>query len=463
MENYLSKEEISTWRQPAGGFAGADKREPLRAALSQCGQFNGFQTAGRFYPIACVALEVTQRCNLDCTLCYLSDHAEMAHDVPLEVLCRRVDMIERHYGPKTSVQITGGDPTLRTPEDLEVLCRHIRQGGMRSCLMTNGIRATKDLLERLAAAGLDDVAFHVDLTQERPGFPTEVSLNSIRQDYICRARSVGLRVLFNTTIFDGNLAEVPAIARFMRQNAHQLALVSFQMQAETGRGRIHARSEDLTTNAVGKLLGHGMGAKIGFNVASVGHASCTQYDVLLVAGNRAVSALGNAALFKDLLAKMERTEVRTGATTDIRATLRRLLPRHPILTVRLAVYLMSRLWRLRNGIWSSRGRVHRLSIMIHNFMDAKKLEKDRCESCVFMVATEKGPVSMCVHNARRDANIFAPVAIDTKEGPAWWSARTGRRTAFPSSEIPNEMPFKKLKGHLRERAKAKRADKVLKR
>ena len=31
------------------------------------------QVLGKRSTIGCVALEVTQRCNLDCTLCYLSD------------------------------------------------------------------------------------------------------------------------------------------------------------------------------------------------------------------------------------------------------------------------------------------------------------------------------------------------------------------------------------------------------
>ena len=34
------------------------------------------QILGRALPIGCVAVEITQRCNLDCTLCYLSEHSE---------------------------------------------------------------------------------------------------------------------------------------------------------------------------------------------------------------------------------------------------------------------------------------------------------------------------------------------------------------------------------------------------
>ena len=120
---------------PAGKrFEGDDQRAPLREALRRHGQMQAGQTAGRLYPMACVSLEITQRCNLDCTLCYLSDRAEMAKDVPLEILFQRIEMIESHYGPGTSIQISGGDPTLRKVEDLEALCRHIRSLGMRSCL-----------------------------------------------------------------------------------------------------------------------------------------------------------------------------------------------------------------------------------------------------------------------------------------------------------------------------------------
>jgi hypothetical protein len=300
------------------------------------------------------------------------------------------------------------------------------------------------------------VAFHVDLTQDRRWVETEVSLNSIRQNYIRRARAVGIRVLFNTTIFDGNLSEIPELARFFRQNASHIALASFQMQAITGRGRLQEPSKSLTAEGVTTLLENGIGARIDFATAAVGHSSCTQYGAVLVAGDRAVSALDNPDLFSDLLAQVEKHELRNGATTKVTATLRKLLPRHPMLTMRLASHLALLLWRLRGGLWSSKGRVHRMSIMIHNFMDAEKLERDRCQSCVFMVAAEEGPISMCVHNARRDAHIFAPVRIQTQNTRKWWSARTGQVTALPDTNLPDEMPLKRLKGRLREDATAAR-------
>ncbi|MSQ73312.1 MAG: DUF3047 domain-containing protein [Betaproteobacteria bacterium] len=81
---------------------------------------------GSRWPIGCVALEITQRCNLDCTLCYLSEHSEAVRDIPLEEIFRRIDLIFRHYGPNTDVQITGGDPTLRQREELLAIVQRVR-------------------------------------------------------------------------------------------------------------------------------------------------------------------------------------------------------------------------------------------------------------------------------------------------------------------------------------------------
>ena len=453
---FLSAEEIAAWRAPSAGDVDPDLRRPLRQALSQHGQLDAGQTAGRFYPIACVALEVTQKCNLDCTLCYLSDHAEMAHDMPLEVLFRRIDTIERQYGAKTPVQLTGGDPTLRSPEHLERLCRYIRERGMRSCLMTNGIKATDTLLQRLAKAGLDDVAFHVDLTQDRRGYPTEVSLDPVRQTYIERAQKAGLRILFNTTVFEGNIEEMPAVAAFFRRNAAYVTLASFQMEAITGRGLVRKHTSGLTRERVTSLLDAGLGTRVNYDVASVGHASCTRYGAVLVAGDIAVSALDNSSLFVALLSRMEKHAVFEAATIRVAPTVCKILFRDPVFALRLTAHLITRLWLLRRGLLTSGGRVHRMSLLLHNFMDARELERDRCESCVFMVATERGLVSMCVHNARRDADIFAPVRIDTKDGPKWWSASTGRTSATPDDSQPEKMPFKRLKGRLRAKAEAGR-------
>src|SRR5512132_2554698 len=187
------------------------------------------QAIGRRYSVGCVAVEITQRCNLDCTLCYLSESSEKVKDIPLALVLERLARVRERYGDGVSVQITGGDPTLRKREELVAIVREAAHLGLEPSLMTNGIKLTRDLARELKEAGLTDVAIHVDLTQERKGYATEESLNALRQEYVERERGLGLHVIFNTTVFDGNFAEIPALVRFFSKNADVVGLASFQI------------------------------------------------------------------------------------------------------------------------------------------------------------------------------------------------------------------------------------------
>ena len=230
----MTPAEIADWQVPP-----VPPGAPLAAArrrMEATGQWHPLQSMGRRFAMGCVALEVTQRCNLDCTLCYLSDHSEAVRDLPLPELFRRIDRIRNHYGPNTDVQVTGGDPTLRPRDELAAIVRRIRDRGMRPALLTNGIKATPGLLAQLSQAGLVDVAFHVDMTQGRAGFATEAALNAVRLDYIAGAAGLDLAVMFNTTVFDGNFAQIPALAGFFVAQAARVRLASFQLQADNGRG-----------------------------------------------------------------------------------------------------------------------------------------------------------------------------------------------------------------------------------
>ncbi|WP_109313611.1 radical SAM protein [Ruegeria sp. AU67] len=436
--------------KPAGRkFTGTDRRAPLRGGLERCGEYGAGQTAGRFYPIACVALEVTQRCNLDCTLCYLSDRAEMTYDPPLSVLFARLATIHSHYGPGVSVQLTGGDPTLRKVEDLEALCREIRRLGMRSCLMTNGIRASRAFLTRLAAAGLDDVAFHVDMTQERKGFNSETELNVVRRAYVRHTRGLGLRVLFNTTVFGGNIAELSALARFMRDRP-EVAFVSFQMQADTGRGVLRERPDAITQDSVMRAVEVGYETPLHFDTAAVGHAKCNRYASVVTAGGRAVSVLSAKRLTQKVIAALSRADQSTDGHIDTRDSVRRMARRNPFLALQAGLHLLKCVLRLGRGLL--RGPVRRQSVFIHNFMAADALEDDRCASCVFMVATANGPLSMCVHNAQRDMHLAAPDRVDRSSGPRWWNAAVPHLSAgpdLPDLSDPGLAPLKRLKGQMR--------------
>ncbi|MEL6961328.1 MAG: radical SAM protein, partial [Pseudomonadota bacterium] len=113
-KRFLNPEQIAAWQPMHNRPCTSDPTERLRQSLKNHNLWMPSQVAGRNFAMGCVSLEVTQRCNLDCSLCYLSDMAEAVHDLPLSEVFRRVDMIADQFGSGTNVQISGGDPTLRT-------------------------------------------------------------------------------------------------------------------------------------------------------------------------------------------------------------------------------------------------------------------------------------------------------------------------------------------------------------
>jgi len=381
------------------------------------------QVLGRRYSIGCVALEITQRCNLDCTLCYLSENSESVKDIPMEEIYRRIDQIKLQFGPGTDVQITGGDPTLRKRSELMEIVRYIRDIGLRPTLMTNGIAARRDMLEELIANGLNDIAFHVDLTQERKGFTTEMQMNAIRQEYIERARNLPVAVIFNTTVYAGNFHEIPELIQFFKANADVVGMASFQLQAETGRGELRKRDEIITLDTVTEQIEKGAGTKISFETVRIGHPSCHRYGLTLQAGGKSFDIWKDQEFF-NLLADRSRTlELdRTNRGRALKLVVKWLMATPEVIWPGLR-FIFGTLWRMKKEVLVGKGKVQKLSFFVQNFMDASQLELDRVHACSFMVMTPRGPISMCMHNAKRDEYILQPLKV---EGDKTWNPLTGK-------------------------------------
>jgi 7,8-dihydro-6-hydroxymethylpterin dimethyltransferase len=426
----------------------ADARDALRERMRKSGQWESNQMAGRRWPVACVSLEITQRCNLDCTLCYLSDASEAVRDLPLEEVFRRIDLIHAHYGAGTDVQVSGGEPTLRQRDELLAIVARLNERGLRAALFTNGIKASRELLTALAQAGLTDVAFHVDTTQQRSGFASEADLNALRREYIERARGLPLHVFFNTTVHAGNVAEVPMLARFFVEQADGVDFASFQLQAETGRGVQGARSGAISNESIAALLSQGAGTALAFNALLAGHAQCNRSAVMLVANGRAHDAFADTAFVAHFMRETAGLAIERGTALRAVLSLVRAALARPRLTAASLRWLAALAWRLRVDLIAARGRVHKLTFFTHNFMDAKALQRERIDACVFMAMTQHGPISMCAYNARRDQYLLQPIV--TSQGV--WQPLAGRGVEGDVAVFP----IKFLKGRSRAAAVAER-------
>jgi hypothetical protein len=394
------------------------------------------QVLGRTQTIGCVAVEITQRCNLDCTLCYLSEHSQSVQDIPLEEVFRRLDDIIIHYGVGTHVQITGGDPTLRKHIELINIVRYAADIGLYPALFTNGIAATRTLLENLAAVGLQDVAFHVDTTQRRAGFDTEMDLNIIRKEYLSRASGLGLMVVFNTTVHEGNFSHIPNLVRFFIRHSNDVGLVSFQLQAETGRGEWGSRDDLITQESMKRQIERGTSSPLPWGVIDFGHGDCHSYMPTAVVNNRVFPVIADRDLFGRFLKDFQHIR------TDRHATHYQLILDYSLALLKrpwwwwpAINYFTGLAWQMGRHLLLSGGRVHKLSFFMQNFMDATEIEQERVDACSFMVMTAQGPVSMCEHNAKRDDFILQPLQVTKQDG-----------TIEQYVAIPDIKKFRKVSG-----------------
>lgn len=444
---YLSKEQVAGWRPSelprASDHSAAMER--TRRRMQVAGQWAPWQMIGRRMTIGCVALEITQRCNLDCSYCYLSESSEALKDIPIEEVMRRIDLIHAHYGPGTDVQITGGDPTLRNRAELLAIVRYIKARGMRSSLFTNGIKATRELLQALCQAGLEDVAFHVDMTQQRDGYDSEVSLNEVRAEYIERARGLPLAVIFNTTAYPGNFHEIPALVAFFVRHAGVVRFASFQVGADVGRG---VERERVTVNpaTVMQAIREGADADLNFDAASAGHARCNGYAYGLIVNGRVHDFFNDPEFVHDILASSANIGVDRADKTRLAKTIVGYLLRHPATLWGVISRFAKLAWRERRDFIAARGRVGKISFFVHNFMDSTQLEKERCDACSFMVMTPDGPMSMCVHNAKRDDYLLVAAPVTRENKLRYFNPVTGNFEDHPPRKIAVMLSRKNARG-----------------
>ena len=184
-----------------------------------------------------VLLEVTDRCNLSCAVCFADSGREEAEDPSLERITWRLERAMAAAG-QCNLQLSGGEPTLRDdlPEIVEVAHRI---GYSFIQVNTNGLRlaADKDYAHRLRAAGLSSVFLQFDGVDDeiyrtlRGRALLEQKLQAVRN-----AGEAGLGVVLVPTLVRGvNTAAIGAIVRQALQLAPIVRGIHFQPVSFFGR------------------------------------------------------------------------------------------------------------------------------------------------------------------------------------------------------------------------------------
>jgi len=269
----------------------ADRWAGLDPALHLPGQGLGQKATG------CGAtIGIQPRCDFACTGCYLGHEANHIPALSTAAILRQLDEMRQWLGPKSNVQITDGEVTLRPVDELVEILSYARSIGVIPMVMTHGdnFRRQPGLLERLMVeGGLTEVSIHVDITQRgRDGHKapkSELELMGLREEFAGMVRQARrrtgrtLRAAMTLTVTQENLPQIPDVVRWLLHNRDAFSLVSFQPLAQVGRTRKsqHGVTADELWSEIAKAT-----ADFGLNLQGAGpmhfgHTDCTRFVPLL--------------------------------------------------------------------------------------------------------------------------------------------------------------------------------------
>jgi hypothetical protein len=411
-----------------------ERWQALDPALRLPGQGLGQKATG------CGAtIGIQPRCDFACTGCYLGTEANRIPALPTAAILRQLDELRRWLGPKSNVQITDGEVTLRPTAELVEILRYARSIGVIPMVMTHGdsFRRRPGLLEQLMEeGGLTEVSIHVDITQrgrDGHGVPaSELELMDLRDEMadLVRAarRTTGRRLRAATTLTVGrqNLDQVADVVRWTVANRDAFSLISFQPLAQVGRTR--RGLEGVTADELWREIGRAT-ADFGLDLPDggagpmhFGHPECTRFVPVL-----ALERTGEAPrLFRLIRERPEDVEVmRSFFARGLGGTAFR--DDRPWEAVARALGLFGaapgwflgpvRRWaatRLRDEAGTTPGRLAAdllrgrikldgLTLTSHHFMSPADLKTDlgrqRLDACVFRLPYKGEMVPMCRMNA----------------------------------------------------------------
>ena len=240
-------------------------------------------------------LEVTQRCNLNCPVCFASAGRE-GDDPSLAEIDGWIDRLRAHGSP-VNIQLSGGEPTVR--DDLPEIVRRIRARSFDFVQVnTNGLRLAKEggYAQSLADAGLDCVFLQFDgVSDAIYRHIRGANLLTLKKTAILRCADAGLGVVLVPTLVPSvNVGEIGAIINFAVARAPVIRAVHFQPVSYFGRYPAAPADRDrITLPEVMRELevqSDGMIRATDFAPGSAENAYCSFSGKFFVSGDGCLSA-----------------------------------------------------------------------------------------------------------------------------------------------------------------------------
>ena len=204
----------------------------------------------------CMLLELTNRCNLRCPVCFAAAGEKAPRDLTMDEIGKQYDFLMSHGGP-FNIQLSGGEPTVR--DDLpEIICLGREKGFTFFQLNTNGIRLAEEAgyAEKLKEAGLNTVFLQFDGMDDAVYITLRgKALADVKRRAIENCAAAGLGIVLVPVIAQGvNEKEAGKILRFAMENMPAVRGVHFQPVSYFGRCGLDRPEKPVTIPRMLRLI-----------------------------------------------------------------------------------------------------------------------------------------------------------------------------------------------------------------
>ena len=365
-------------------------------------------------PAGLAILEVTERCNLTCPMCYAYS-SPAGRDYSLEEIETRLDQLIAVEGKGISLQISGGEPSVR--KDLDQIAAMVKGKGFGQLeMVSNGIRLARevDFAGKLVKWGFTSVYLQFDSTR-----PEDIiklrgeDLWGVREKAIAALERVKLPSTLAVSLYDGlNSDQIQQVIHFAWQHPDTVCAIAFQAATPFGRFEVHNDGEDedgrgtdhrmrvprkLRMPEILQLIEEQTGiAQDLFFPVGEGSPLCNSFSLLKYTkdGYKPIAPNFTLKEFMDVMGPRPNMTLRM--LTRGRAAI---LPQL-VTNIGGSLKLMKTLWPhigTDPSFWTSR---KTLTLFVKPFMDESDIDMSRIERCCFHNASPRGVMSFCALNAK---------------------------------------------------------------
>ncbi|MCW4018390.1 MAG: radical SAM protein [Candidatus Bathyarchaeota archaeon] len=393
---------------------------------------------------ALAIIDVTNRCNLKCPVCFANASAAgyVYEPTPEEITGMLENLRATRPVPATALQFSGGEPTIRN--ELFDFVRKAKELGFRHVeINTNGVRISKDVeyAKKLREAGVSTIYLQFDgLTSDVYKFIRGVDLLETKMRAIQNLREAGFGsiVLVVTLVKGVNDMQLGDIVKFAVDNFDIIRCINVQPvslcgripQQEREKMRItipdfmrlveeqtggEVKSSDFypvpTVAPISKAVGS---IKDKHYIEFTGHPHCGMATYLFVEDGKAtpITRIANVDKFTDAMKKVYE-EANKGNKS--RAKLRMVgAARH----VKFS-FLRKYVFRvLSEGSYESLGDLQRKSLLLTSmhFMDPYNFDLERVQRCLIHYAVPDGRIiPFCTYNSIHRPEVEKKLGVPIKE------------------------------------------------